>query len=468
LNDSQRIAALALTRRATLAKKPNLVQSLTEARRPVHGGSNSNNDHPGAPSAFSTSEGESTLRKGRSGSADLPKGPDMQMIFDFRLFWRMTIRSFYRTAGTYGPLNRNRFLFLALFYPIWGSLALLGWIGFALDEVFFPAYRKQAVEKPLFIVSNFRSGSTFAQRTLALDAANFSCMTTGEIYLMPSITQRRIFNLLARLDALIGHTCENLLRRLDDSSLRKLKIHPFSLFDAEEDEHILFYAWSTFLIGFVFPYLDELPPYQYFDTAIPRAERQRIMTFYRACVKRHLYATNARHYMAKNPLFSAKIESLLETFPDARILYLVRNPLETLPSTVSLFKYMWRLFSLPPEKYPHRDEILTWAKYWYDHPLEVIDRDLSQRCLIVKYDDLVRSPASVMHTIYRRFGYAESPELEGILHDVTMGAQSHVSSHSYSLEAMGFSHDQIVQEFAHIFERFGFAEQELEVTAPTN
>jgi len=379
------------------------------------------------------------------------------MVFNFRLFWRMTVRSFIRSGGTDGPLNRDRLTFLLFFYPLWGCLLLCGWIGLALDEIVFPAYRKQSVEKPLFIVSNFRSGSTFVQRTLARDKAVFSSMTTADIYLMPSITQRRILSLLAWVDRRLGHRGQNMLRRLDSLSLGQLKIHPFGIFDAEEDEHLMFYAWSTFLAGFAFPYLDELPPYQYFDTAIPRPDRQRMMAFYRACIQRHLYAGGGRYYLAKNPLSSARIQSLLEIFPDARIIYLVRNPLEMLPSTVSLFAYLWRLFSAPHERYPHCDKILAWTKYWYDHPLEVIDRQAPDRCMIVKYDDLIRSPDSVLRSVYRRFDYPQSHALEGLLRDAAEAARSHTSSHQYSYSAMGFTREQIVSEFAHIFERFGFS-----------
>ena len=382
------------------------------------------------------------------------------MTFNFRLFWRQTVRSFHRSAGTDGPLNRDRFIFLLLFYPIWGCILLAAWTGFITDEILFPAYRKQRVEKPLFIVSNFRSGSTFVQRTLARDQATFTCLHTGEIYLTPSITQRRIVGLLSRVDALFGRICEKTLRKLDTVSLGQLKIHSFGLFDPEEDEHLLFYVWSSFFAGFVFPYLDELPPYQYFDTEIPRAERQRIMMFYQNCIKRHLYATGGRHYLAKNPLFSARIESILETFPDARILYLVRNPLEMLPSTISLFSYMSHLFSSPPQKYPHCDEILAWTKYWYDHPLEVIDRTSPDRCMIVRYDDLMESPDAVFRSIYSRFGYSRSEALEEILRDAVATAQTHSSSHEYSYEAMGFTREQIVREFAHIFARFEFDTQE--------
>ncbi len=382
------------------------------------------------------------------------------MTFNFRLLWRQTVRSFYRSAGTCGPLNRNRFIFLLLFYPIWGCILLAAWIGFITDEIFFPGYRKQRIEKPLFIVSNFRSGSTFVQRTLARDESTFTCLRTGDIYLQPSITQRRIVGLLARVDALFGHIGEKMMRKLDTVSLGQVKIHSFGVFDPEEDEHLLFYIWSTFFSGFVFPYLDELPQYQYFDTEIPRAERQRIMSFYRNCIKRHLYSTGGRHYMAKNPLFSARVESILETFPDARILYLVRNPLEMLPSTISLFSYMGRLFSKPPRKYPHCDEILTWTRYWYDHPLEVIDRTSPQQCMIVRYDDLMHSPEAVFRSIFSRFGYSMSEAVETILRDAVTTAEAHSSSHKYSYEAMGFTREQIVREFAHIFARFEFDTQE--------
>jgi len=236
------------------------------------------------------------------------------MIFNFRLFWRVTIRAFHRTGGTNGPLDRNRFAFLVCFYPIWGALALSAWAGFLLDEIFFPGYRRQPVEKPLFIVSPFRSGSTFVHRALARDPG-FTTMKMGHIYLMPSITQRRVFGLLARLDAIFGGLCERFLRRLDARTLRRLKLHPFSLFDPEEDEHLLLYAWSTLLAGFVFPYLGEIPQYQYFDSAIPHAERQRIMAFYKACIQRHLYATGGRFYLAKDRVTARDVPRCADCLP---------------------------------------------------------------------------------------------------------------------------------------------------------
>ena len=49
-----------------------------------------------------------------------------------------------------------------------------------------------------------------------------------------------------------------------------------------------------------------------------------------------MYATGKKYFVAKNPAFSPKIATLMEFFPDARIIYLVRNPLDMLPSTISM------------------------------------------------------------------------------------------------------------------------------------
>jgi hypothetical protein len=80
--------------------------------------------------------------------------------------------------------------------------------------------------------------------------------------------------------------------------------------------------------------------------------------------------------------------------------------------------------------------------------------------MIVTYDDLMQSPESVFRSIYSRFGYSESEALETLLRDAATEVRAHSSSHRYSYETMGFSREQIVREFAHIFARFGFDQHE--------
>lgn len=383
------------------------------------------------------------------------------MIYNFRLFWRLVVRSFFQSAATYGKLSRKRLAFLFIFYTVWPGWELFTWFCFLLDDLLFPGYKQQPVEKPLFILGNFRSGSTFLQRLLSRDSATFTSLRTWDIFLMPSITQRKLFRGLARIDRVFGSPLVNLLHRIDQRSLGQVRIHKISLFEPEEDENILLHAWSTFFVSFMFPFLDDLPPYQFFDEALPAAEKARIMGFYRACLQRHLYALGGnRHFVAKNPAFSAKIETLLEFFPDARILYLARNPLDMLPSTISWLSYAWRVFSTPDEKYLYRDQVLALTKYWYRHPLRVLDAHPSPNHLILNYDELIRWPGEVIRSFYGQFGYAASPGLEQIIADAIEETRTHQSDHQYHYEEMGFTQAEILREFEDIFERFNFDRRE--------
>lgn len=383
------------------------------------------------------------------------------MTYNLRLFWRMAYRSFFQTKGTHGELRGKRLRFVLLFYALWPAYALLTHLFFLLDDLLFPAYKQQPIEKPLFIMGNFRSGSTFLHRLLARDGGVFTTLRVADIFFAPSVTQKKFLGLATRLDALLGHPFKNLLAGLDRHSLGQVRIHRIGLFKPEEDENLLFHAWSTFFVVFLFPFLDELPPYQFFDDAIPEAEQRQIMAFYKSCVQRHLYATGGkRHFVAKNPLFSAKIRNLAETFPEARIIYLVRNPLDMLPSTLSWFSYAWHVFTSPLERYPYREEILTMTQYWYRHPLEYLDAHPAPERLILSYDDLIGNPERVIRGLYRRFGYPERKGLEKIVAEAVEDAHSYKSDHVYSYEEMGFTRQQIVEAYADIFARFGFDRRE--------
>lgn len=384
------------------------------------------------------------------------------MIYNFRLFWRMAWRSFIGTRNTNGQLTPKRLFFVLLFYSVWPAWTIFTWFCFWLDDVFFPEHKTQPIEKPLFIIGNYRSGSTFLHRLLSRDIETFTSLRTWEIFITPSITQRKISRLVGSVDRFLGGRLKKFLVNMDKRGLGKVKIHRISLFQPEEDENILLHLWSTAFISFLFPFLDEMPPYNFFDSALQEEEKQNIMRFYRSMVQRHLYVDGGkRRFASKNPAFSAKIETLVEFFPDARILYLARNPLDMLPSTISWLGYAWHVFGSPMEKYPYRPEILRMARHWYTHPLKYLDTHPSPNHLILSYDDLIRNPERIIRGLYRQFGYPEQENLEKIVRQAVEETRSYKSDHCYSYEAMGFSRQQILSEFEDIFVRFGFETGEI-------
>jgi len=383
------------------------------------------------------------------------------MKYNLHLFWRSFYRSFFDSKNTPARLNRKRFIFLILFYLVWPLGSLIHWFCFALDDILFPAYKNQPLDKPLFILGNLRSGSTFLQRLLSRDAQTFTSLTTWDIYLTPSVTQKKITQLVARFDRkFLKNTLHRLLHTFDQATLGKIKIHPISFFKPEEDENIHLHIWDGYFVTFLFPFMDEMPNYQHFDEALSPEHKRRIMTFYKSMLQRHMYATGKKYFVAKNPAFSPKIETLAEFFPDARIIYLVRNPLDMLPSTISWINYARRQFTDPGEGYFYIDEIVDLTQHWYHHPLKYLDSHPSPRHLILKYDDLIQRPEAVIRAFYEQFGYPDRPGLEVIIDLAVKEALSYHSDHVYSYEEMGFTREEIVNRYADVFKRFGFETRE--------
>jgi hypothetical protein len=385
------------------------------------------------------------------------------MVYNFRLFWRTTYRSLFASKNTPARLTRKRFVFLLMFYTIWPIGSLFHWLCFLLDDIFFSGHKTQPVEKPLFIIGNLRSGSTFLHRLLSRDSETFTSLTTWDIYLSPSVTQKKLTQLLSRLDNKLGGHVHRLLHAFDERTLGKFKIHRISFFQPEEDENILLHIWDSFWVSFLFPFMDEMPNYQHFDEALPPERKRRIMKFYKSMLQRHMYATGRKYFVAKNPAFSPKIATLLEFFPDARIIYLARNPLDMLPSTVSWINYARRQFTEPEEKYLYLDEIVDLTQHWYRYPLQYLDAHPSPRHLILNYDDLIQRPEQVIRSFYEQFSYPDKPGLDRIVDEAVKEALTFRSDHFYSYEEMGFTHSQILATYTDIFERFGFDKRESEI-----
>src|SRR5512138_833435 len=137
------------------------------------------------------------------------------MVYNFRLFWRMIYRSLFASKNTPVHLTSKRIKFLLLFFLIWPMGTLIIWFCFFLDDILFPGYKTQPIEKPLFILGNLRSGSTFLHRLLSRDTETFTSLTIWDIFLTPSVTQKKITQFLARLDNQLGGYLHRLLHEFD-------------------------------------------------------------------------------------------------------------------------------------------------------------------------------------------------------------------------------------------------------------
>jgi len=382
------------------------------------------------------------------------------MAFDLGRFVRFTYLALFRSRGTNYRLTPKRLGLLAAFYVCFPLLELMTWVGFLLDEILFREYRQRQVSQPVFILGNPRSGSTSLHRLMAKDAQNFTTMMTWEIFFAPSITLRRLWRVLAALDSVLGSPIHNVITALEEWWQERNVTHALLLQAPEEDEFVLLHAWSTLAIYLFSAVMDEAQTYTRFDTAMTEVEKRRIMSFYRRCLQRHLYAhrshlTPGRRYLAKSPALTPKVSTLNEWFPDARFICLVRNPLDVIPSYISVMELQWRTLADPVTPWASRDYVLDMAQHWYTYPLERLRGQPEDRHVFVKYDDLVHDPERTVRGIYHRLRFQVSSEFAHVLHVEAERTRDYRSKHHYSLEQMGLTRDQIIAEYRDVYERFG-------------
>jgi len=387
------------------------------------------------------------------------------VAFNLKNFARFTWRSLFNSKGTDYRLTPRRIGRLVAFYLLFPLLELVIWFGFLLDDVFFRGYRRMEIEQPVFIVGNPRSGTTFLQRLLARDRENFTSMQLWEILLAPSVTYRKVVQALVSLDRLLGGPLQRRMAAQERRWKEENVMHRVALRAPEEDQYLLVHIWSTLAVWTFSGILEEAEPYTFFDDQVPQAEKERIMGFYRRCIQRYLYARaggrgRAVHYLSKNPSASPKIDALYEFFPDAKIVYLARNPLDVIPSYVSLLDYTWRFFGDPLRDYGSRDYVLDMARHWYTYPLERLERAPEDSYAVVNFDDLVDDAEQTVADIYRRFGFEIGPAFAQVLREEAERARNHRSEHDYSLEQVGLTREQIVARYADVFDRFGFDTRE--------
>ncbi len=372
------------------------------------------------------------------------------MKLNVRLFFKTMYRSFFDSEGTPGRLTLKRFfilLFIFLFYPLWHFSIRLA---YGLDELFYPEHQNQNIEQPIFIVGNFRSGTTLLHRLLAKDD-RFTGMKSWEIYVAPSIVQRRFIRWLMKINRYIGNPARRIITAFEKALREYSYMHKTGLDAVEEDGQIFLHIWSSYNLFAFFPFPDLVRNYIYYDDEVSEQQKEIDMQYYQEVLKRHIYAYGGKRYIAKNPTYSPKVRTLHEKFPDAKFINLVRNPMRVIPSSVSMFSNHWKTYGDPEGEYPQPGPatILEHARHWYVYPHQYLKNLPSDQYKMVRYKDLVADPQGTVESIYEQFDIEMTAEYRQILHQESEKAKRYKSSHQYSLEEMGLDQQEIAREFQH-------------------
>lgn len=324
--------------------------------------------------------------------------------------------------------------------------------GYVLDEVLHHGWRKVEVEAPLFVVAPARSGTTMLFHLLAADP-RFAATTTGQT-LIRSIT---VLELLRRaLDKQRGWILD--AREQINAQMAQLdETHTLRIDRLEEDEGFFNDQFALLTAHQLYPRVYESLGILQLDDRPPRVRRA-VMRKYRNFIKRVLYRAGPETtYLAKNVSHAGRIASLEQTFPDARYIHIVRDPLVQLPSALGLIRDVARYGSglERPASHPYWKLMLE-VLLDQHRRLLAWERELpAQRWLTLRYDDLVGDPGATVRRVYDHFQLPIGPEVEQALAAANERAPSFRKKRSYALADYGIEADEVREQLAEVYAAYG-------------
>ncbi len=371
------------------------------------------------------------------------------MYFDLQYYFRV-LRHVWGLRGWSG--RRRTLVRLLLRIPL---EYLFNAAFFLLDYVFFPSLWRQKVDGAVFIVGHARSGTTLCHRLLAADSDSFSYFLYWEMF-FPSLLQKKLIRGLGVIDQLVlRRACKRRLKAWDDKTYGPYRhMHDMSLWNSEEDQFVMRGAFVTQQWSLDIPMMDQLDIFHV--DQMDERKRRRWLHHYRECVKRQLLLNGGnRVHLAKNPLMCGWVQALIDTFPGARIVVMVRDPANCIPSVLKLVELSWQAKGWRREDYERSLQVLTDISFEsFTHPRDVLARNPATPQAVVDYRRLTTEPRATVRDIYHTLGLAYRGAFDAYLQGQERREKGHSSHFEYSIDDYEVSRERIEAELADFYQDF--------------
>lgn len=321
-------------------------------------------------------------------------------------------------------------------------------IAMKLDMIFFPQLKLVKIQSPIVVAGNPRTGSTFLQRFLCDN--NFGAGLQLYRIIYPSLIMQKLIKPIIPS-----------LEMISPARFHNSTAHETDLQSIETDDVAVLFQYfdGFFLYGFLLAHAEE----DYFDLFDPslRDTSDRDLDFLEQLWKRSLVFTGQDRIVAKVFSPAASMPKLLDRFTDTKVLYMARDPLSVIPSTMSLVTGVldsafgfWKLPEELRKRYLERlyDALVSLLQRFYeDWTNGKIDRS---RVYIVQYDRMMSDFESMMNEVCDFIGHIPSPEQLAQIKKVSIKQRSYKSKHNYDLAKFGLDAERIHRDTAQFTETF--------------
>ena len=320
-------------------------------------------------------------------------------------------------------------------------------LGRIVDLFLFPSIHA-SLKKPIVIVGNPRSGTTFLHRYLINQGLGTGSQLWQMIY--PSITIQKIIKPILPI-----------LEVVSPARHHSTEAHKTSLSSIETDDISLLFRYfdGFFLYGFFLTF-DERDLFDWVDPQI-RDTSARDFSWFESLWKRNQRSNRRSRYIGKLFSLSGNLPAFQKRFPDAKVLYMIRDPLNVIPSGLSLVTGVldkkfdfWALDENIKSRFIDRlysalVELLN--RFHDDWVQKKIDRE---KVLIIRYDKMMSNFETLMEDVLSFIDSKPTDEMIQNIKETANNQRQYTSSHRYDLEKFGLTAERIKKDCSFIYQTF--------------
>lgn len=286
--------------------------------------------------------------------------------------------------------------------PIYWKVFLMG-IAFSLFYAPFKLYERirygkklqqQTIDKPpIFIIGHWRSGTTYLHSLLSLDPQMAYLSTLQALFpdlLLDSWIYKKLYEMIhGAIPTGSTRIQDNVQLGVDEPQEEEFPMGNISPYC---------YYYSAY-----FPKQTQEIYHHYltFKNASAR-ERKGWKKAYLSIIKKALLLMGKTQYLSKNPPNTGRIPLLLELFPNAKFIYIYRNPIKVFLSTKKLMRTLGEQLQLQHTNESEREERILWVYR------NMVQQYLNDKHLIptgnlveVRFENLEENPLEILQNIYR-------------------------------------------------------------------
>lgn len=298
--------------------------------------------------------------------------------------------------------------------------------------------KTQIHPQPLIILGHWRSGTTWLHELFGLD---------------PQFSSPSTYQCLAPTQFLVSGWAKWLLGFLVPEH-RPMDNMPVGWDRPQEDE------FAMCNLGAKSPYMTIAFPnrgfvYEEYLTfvGVPHAERERWKQTLLGFLRKVTFATKKR-LIIKSPGHTARVDMMLEMFPDAKFVHIVRDPYVLFPSTVHLWKRLYDTHGMQEPTYEGVEEHVLERFVRID---DKFDQDRSRippgNLISLRYEDLVKNPIPLLRQIYEQLELGDFEQVRPAV-EKYLSEQADYKTNKYRLTPE--QRAEVTRRWSRYFDRYGY------------